>query len=59
MTNQVSISTEYKAEPNLRKLARALIALAERQLSEESDISSRRPLTSVPKAVTEPTGDTA
>jgi hypothetical protein len=46
MTKPVSIQVDAKAQPNLRKLARALIALARKRLAEEqasSEVSSRSP----------------
>lgn len=35
MTDQVFIITEHKTEPNLRKLARALIALVQAEADEQ------------------------
>lgn len=52
MNNDVSVTTELQQHPNLRKLARALIALARHQLEDEaveSEPSHRLP----------PTGDAA
>lgn len=56
MANQVHITPEPKIEPNLRKLARALIALAEQELSKETDDIQNSPKV---RAVTTQSGDAA
>ena len=45
MTDRVSISAQPKQAPELRKLARALIALARRQLAEEELAGEKQPPT--------------
>ena len=40
MSDRIVIRAEHKSEPNLRKLARALIALARRQVEEQQRASA-------------------
>jgi hypothetical protein len=49
--NQVAVTSELRTHPNLRKLARALILLARRQLDEQAALEA--------EAVSEHTGDAA
>jgi hypothetical protein len=58
MNDRVNITTELRAHPNLRKLARALLALAARQ--QEALALSHSAIKPVPpKAVKPKTGDAA
>jgi hypothetical protein len=44
MNNNIKVTTERRSEVNLRKLARALISLAQRQLAEQNqDTTSESP----------------
>ncbi len=54
--SKIKIKVEPTSDPNLRKLARALIALAQYQLDEETAAQADRP---APKAVRTPTGSAA
>lgn len=58
MNKKVNITTDLRVHPNLRKLARALLLLAQRQL--ETDQLNRPSIKPVPpKAVKPETGDAA